>query len=647
MASQEASRNQDDSYKSENESEIDDNSSGDETDDAKSNDREQKVDQTAIDESVRARYLDNLTNLMSDLNKEELRDNEDAQKQFFKDYKDYFCPAPAWVRKKRTIQSRNMPFRLAMNADIAPKLPILLRLLVQEYPELLEERDTGGRGALDHAIEMKLEWFIVAVLDSEIPEKNWQTVLTPKKTRGEQSAGPNCIRTAITIGLKPSLTVRLIKRASGDMLAAQDDNGLTPLHHAVEYSRCTKERRKIVRTLLEHGDGALDKRTGTDPALSVYRYHIATRKQHDEKNALKLLQESRVERNDRNIKSEKRNERAVPGADRKPAKQEEQANKEEKEPKPKSEKEQKERNQREQKMRQGALRRRSIASNDGALDVNAQGALIPANQPNEGRHLSDVLPRAPAPTSPASHLNIKPANRKSKSDNVAGEIAKLLKMHYFRTIFSNKHTAQDASLRDHASAVDFLFGDNHEDKLICFDFPPIPWKKQVPMDFDRFKESYKLFNFDPALLYVDFRKLELQVPDNPRAAERTQDSGAGRRDMVQFFDWLYTDKRVRDIIKVTVEDREGVPHCDEVIIDSLKRFSIEILDWRKLDLCPDAIQRASAKSNNMRELHLWWSGSNAVLRAWSERQGLALLPSLKKIHIYQAQVCSQCTCEYL
>lgn len=647
MASQEASRNQDDSYRSENESESDDNSSAYETDDAKSNDREQKLDKTANDESVRARHLDILTNLMSDLNKEELRDNEDAQKQFFKDYKDYICPAPAWVRDVRAIHSRNVPFKLAIDGHIAPKLRFLLRLLVQQYPELLEDRDTGGRGALDYAIEMKLEWFIVAVLDSEIPEKNWQIVLTPKKTRGEQgSARPNCIHTAITIGLKPSLTVRLIEKASGDMLAAQDDNGLTPLHHAVEYSRCTKERRKIVRALLEHGDGALDKRTGTDAALSVYRYHIATRKQHDEKNTLKLLQESRVERNDRNSKSEKRNERAIPGADRKPAKQEEQADKE-KEPKAKSEKEQKERKQNEQKMRQGALRRRSTASNDGALDVNAQGALIPANQPNEGRQLSDVLPRAPAATSPASHINIKPADRKSKPDNVAGEIAKLLKLHYFRTIFSNKHRAQDASLRDHASAVDFLFGDNHEDKLICFDFPPIPRKKQVPMDFDRFKESYKLFNFDPALLYVDFRKLELQVSDNPRAAEGMQDSGAGRRDMVQFFDWLYTDKRVRDIIKVTVEDREGVPHCDEVIIDSLKRFSIEILDWRKLDLCPFAIQRASAKSNKMRELHLWWSGSNAVLRAWSERQGLALLPSLEKIHIYEAKVCSQCTCEYL
>lgn len=102
---------------------------------------------------------------------------------------------------------------------------------------------------------------------------------------------------------------------------------MTPLHHAVEYSRCTKKCRKILRALLDHGDGALDKRTGTDAGLSIYQYRIATRKQHEEKNTLQLSQESRVEKSDENSKSEKRNERAAPGIDKKSAKNEEQAKK--------------------------------------------------------------------------------------------------------------------------------------------------------------------------------------------------------------------------------------------------------------------------------------------------------------------------------
>ena len=505
------------------------------------------------------------------------------------------------------IEHRNVPSKLAFGGRLALKLPTLLSLIVQFDPKLLEDRDPAGRGALYYAIQMKLEWFIKALLDIKTLDKEvWQRVLC---------TGPNCIHMAISVGLRPSLIVGLIENVSKNMLAAQDDSGLTPLHLAVEYSRCTKERRKIVRALLEHGDSALDKRGGSK-ALSVYQHHMASREQHGQKEKKGTI--------------EKRNEIPALKLGEKPGKEEKQDSKEQEEAEPISEKAQKEERVKEQKMRQGG-RRRSTAVHD-----DAQRASTPPTQCNEGRQLSDVQPVAQAPTPSVDQPSIKPATSKRKPDNVAREIAKLLKLHYFRTTFSKKHRSQAASPRDHGSAVEFLFGDNDDCKLIGFEFPPTPRKNQAAMDFDRFKDAYKRFSFDPALLYVDFRKVEFQDPDidNPRALKRPQQAGAGRRDMVKFFDWLYTEKRVRDIIKVTVEDSEGMPHCDEAIVASLERFSIEILDWRKLDLCPLAIQRASAKSKNIRQLHLWWSGSNAVLRAWSERQGLALLPSLEKIHIY-------------
>ena len=216
--------------------------------------------------------------------------------------------------------------------------------------------------------------------------------------------------------------------------------------------------------------------------------------------------------------------------------------------------------------------------------------------------------------------------------NIADDIAKELKLHYFRSIF-----AKDSG-RNHASAEEFIFGDNPKETLISFTFPPTVSEDPEMIDFDQFKGSYQHFIFDSALLYVRFGKLELPLSDDPRAEEGRKYLGSGKRDLEKFFLWLSVDKRVQNIIKVTVEDLQDVPHCDEAIINSLKHFEVEILDWRKFDLCPFAIREAVMKSKHFHEVHLWWSGNNAVLRAWSAQDGLATMTSLKRIHLHYPAV---------
>ena len=98
---------------------------------------------------------------------------------------------------------------------------------------------------------------------------------------------------------------------------------------------------------------------------------------------------------------------------------------------------------------------------------------------------------------------------------------------------------------------------------------------------------------------MDFGHIELPPPVRRR---KGPDTGAGRKDMVAFFNWL-GKKGVTNIIKVIVEDRRGIPHSDEAIIAALGGFSVEILDWRKIDLDPKAIQEACVNSA-IRELHL-------------------------------------------
>ncbi|KAF1957730.1 subtilisin-like protein [Byssothecium circinans] len=147
------------------------------------------------------------------------------------------------------------------------------------------------------------------------------------------------------------------------------------------------------------------------------------------------------------------------------------------------------------------------------------------------------------------------------------------------------------------SAVEFLYGTNLEEKNIRFKFPATKLKKGERVNFRTFKENYAGFKFDEVLLYVDFDIPEL-VPIPPRDPPREGEfDGKGRRDVQKFFEWL-SGKKVSNIIKVTVRDKDGVPHSDESIEESLCRFSIEILDWQKIDLCPQVIRTAALNSTS-------------------------------------------------
>jgi hypothetical protein len=165
--------------------------------------------------------------------------------------------------------------------------------------------------------------------------------------------------------------------------------------------------------------------------------------------------------------------------------------------------------------------------------------------------------------------------------------------------------------------------------------------------------------FDRVLQYVTLPRVEVILKGVRADQEREleiqsgirQFGPLGRKDMQYFFEWLYA-KGVRHIIRVCVEDSgesgEKV-HSDQAIQKCLEKFVVERLDWSKTDLDPETIFHVSSRIENeiltqedrggaeavpnrqLKQLHLRWSGSNAVLRAWSEPEGLAMLPHLEKI----------------
>ncbi|OBS26148.1 hypothetical protein FPOA_00091 [Fusarium poae] len=227
--------------------------------------------------------------------------------------------------------------------------------------------------------------------------------------------------------------------------------------------------------------------------------------------------------------------------------------------------------------------------------------------------------------------------------NNSNKILQKLKLYYMRT-------------RNPEMVMFFLYGNNANDIQTGFDYrgspPQISWN-----DFKKRFGSGQArgYKFDPVLQYAIFPYVKVIVkpsPSDKAASENVSNrSPSGRKDIKFFLDWLY-EKGVRHIIKLSVEEPidggQGV-HGDQTIQETLGRLVIEHLDWKKTDLDPETIlhvgsqiKKPSSESPNdldpvvesqMRKLTLIWSGSNAVLRAWSDEDALPKMRFLQEVEI--------------
>lgn len=142
----------------------------------------------------------------------------------------------------------------------------------------------------------------------------------------------------------------------------------------------------------------------------------------------------------------------------------------------------------------------------------------------------------------------------------------------------------------------------------------------------------KHLQFETILQYVDLPYLSVEGGDdllNPGSSDPETASEIrtlkGRDDFVKIFNWLRRKNGVQKILEVTVKDDENEPHCDEAIEMALKDFEVERLDWQKIDLGCDVLWNAA---RDVREVHLYSSGNNDILRGWSSKNGLARLPKV-------------------
>ncbi|KAF5228937.1 hypothetical protein FAUST_10736 [Fusarium austroamericanum] len=177
-------------------------------------------------------------------------------------------------------------------------------------------------------------------------------------------------------------------------------------------------------------------------------------------------------------------------------------------------------------------------------------------------------------------------------------ILKELKLHYMRT-------------RNGIMLLSAVKLTTNSDIQFSFDYRGLPSKIT-----DRtFIETFSNMKFDEVLQFVSFPDVEVKFTSR----HETEMNGKDRRDIKFFFNWLHV-KGVRHILR---------------------------LNWRKVDLDPRVICSLGSKVSwgeagrsssltcdcKIREITLTWSGNNTALRAWSEPEGLPLLPRLRKIII--------------
>ncbi|OAA61411.1 Peptidase S8/S53, subtilisin/kexin/sedolisin [Cordyceps fumosorosea ARSEF 2679] len=101
----------------------------------------------------------------------------------------------------------------------------------------------------------------------------------------------------------------------------------------------------------------------------------------------------------------------------------------------------------------------------------------------------------------------------------------------------------------------------------------------------RQRHSYNLIRYEETIRYAEFPVLDLSTQLQAPAAQNRQRSHLQRahREILDMLEWL-AEHGVRRVITLRVPDRMAHPHDEVEIAEVVRRFRVEELDWRILDL---------------------------------------------------------------
>ncbi|KAF5650767.1 intracellular serine protease [Fusarium tjaetaba] len=476
--------------------------------------------------------------------------------------------------------------------NLDEKMEPLITFLCQQKG-YLEIKDRSERTSLFLAIEQRKKSLVQWMCEAHPDISSIISIVGSK--------GMNCLHIGIHKRIK--FLDLLIDKANPEDLAAKDDKGNTPLHLAVDYENCKRDQLQYIRMMLDKGDRAIFNSTNGDfnkANLSPYRCHKESVKKGRKKQA---------------------DEAEKPGKEA------------------------------------GSVPNRGISSSvpsilapDSSMGPEVRDSVQVDHRGKYGGSItiqSSVPIVSPAPSvvldagdgskkkATGDSGRTKPKKGKksgSKSDPVDETIVKgverLLKLHYLRS-------------RDCTDAMEILYGKNTpSDKELSFDLSGMVHPDES-LTQKALANLLRNINFEDTLQYVWIPRITVEEPQpsKSRTLARKQvepvPDGAGRSDLGHIFNQLRS-KGVETVLRVFVHDSDpdSPSHSDEAIEKALQGLGVEVWDWNKTDLCTEVILTAAPQA---REVHLYWSGNNAVLRGWSEAGGLARLPELGlvKLHIQQ------------
>ncbi|KAL9473840.1 hypothetical protein ACSS6W_008220 [Trichoderma asperelloides] len=256
------------------------------------------------------------------------------------------------------------------------------------------------------------------------------------------------------------------------------------------------------------------------------------------------------------------------------------------------------------------------------------------------RRRTQVYDQTMDPAQPKTPSSVKldgdkstPGKNTLDSDTAAKKIGEFVKVHYIRT-------------RTDMEAKELLYGKVASDKNLYFDASHLAGKT-VDQVVDLIEKLSNAGGFEDTLSYVNLpilmtihEKASGSKSDNRgyNSNEKRQRGGAhqenpklGRSALISVFDKLVS-VNIRHILRLHVDDREGLPHTDAAIeraIRGLDSFSlgntrreaikIESWDWRKPDLSMDVISFAAPDATHV---NLYWSGNQTILKGWGYPDGV-------------------------
>ncbi|KAI1460617.1 hypothetical protein F4805DRAFT_416485 [Annulohypoxylon moriforme] len=466
----------------------------------------------------------------------------------------------------------------------AEKMKHLITELVQLPDNLLVQQDDNGKTPLFCAITNRRDGLVELMCQAHY---NIDNILKIPKSAGQRSA--NCIHEAImkrSSSTNGHLLKTLLGRAKADTLLAKEENGLTPLHLAVEYNRCDDSQLEIVQALVEGCESVLDM-TYDHPEkgpLSPYLYHEFTHQEAKEKHA-------------RERKNEQSRDREVP--------------------------QNKKRELTKTNLKEPLFLEERVSN---PFQSKTTDGIDPASHAPYQRDfgvkpagLNGIVRRETVSLSEK-----KPSSRRAKTSRLkptetgALAIKQYLKLEYLRK-------------RNHDDAAVFLYG-TQKGKHIYFDLSGVSSK----VNKQGITSGLSHLILENILQYVSIPRVEVEDDSIGLKPGRRapKPDGNGRTDMMHIFKWLRDEKKVETILRVIVDDLQEPAHSDETIEACLIGMGIEIWEWKRFDLSLEVIQNVAPEA---RVVHLYWSGNNTVLRGWSESEALEDLEKLEKIYLHIQQ----------